>query len=91
MFTSRRHKSKQDFKNLRRANDVKQLGGQGEAAPSDCTMDVDVGEGAHESVAVQGGAITGIQVKVISIFRLIAQRGQRMIILWTSIKMQERG
>ena len=26
------------------------------AAPSDGTMDVDVGEGAHESVAVQGGA-----------------------------------
>ena len=43
MSTSRRHKSKQDFKNLRRAN-------------ADDTMDVDVGEGAHEHVAGQGGA-----------------------------------
>ena len=43
MSTSRRHKSKQDFKNLCRAN-------------ADDTMDVDDGEGAHEHVAGQGGA-----------------------------------
>lgn len=31
MSTSRRHKSKQDFKNLRMANAVKKLGGKREA------------------------------------------------------------
>ena len=64
MSTSRRHKSKQDFKNLRRVNAVKKLGSQGEAGDilhqwelhSDDTMDVDVGEGAHEHVAGQGGS-----------------------------------
>ena len=104
MSTSRRHKSKQDFKNLRRANAVKKLGGQGEAGDilhqwelhSDDTMEMleKVLMNMLQVKEVLGRTMMiGIQVKVmmVSVSRLIALRGQRMNIVWTFIKMLERG
>ena len=67
------------------------------AAPSDDTMDVDVGEGAQEHNAGQGGARQDYDDWDTSesddgfCIQTDRSQGQRMNILWTLIKMRERG